>query len=90
MSRDHIYTNHDHSAGLKPIGTIPPNWTPRWSYMLSAVQIHTTTHYMFYIEQLDPALPKAGPTCPSYLLRQVDGFLWVHRFHPPIKLAATT
>ena len=29
------------------IGPIPPNWAPRWSYLLTAVQVHTTTHCRF-------------------------------------------
>jgi len=31
-------------ADLKAIGPIAPNWHPPWNYLLSAVQIHTTTH----------------------------------------------
>jgi hypothetical protein len=43
-------------AGLKPIGPIASNWVPRVrgpapSYQLLAVQVHTTTHNRFYIEQ---------------------------------------
>jgi len=29
-------------AGLMPIRPIAPNWVPRWSYLLSPVQEHTT------------------------------------------------
>jgi len=35
-------------AGLKPIGLISHNWGPRWSYLLSSVQEHTTTHCRIY------------------------------------------
>ena len=40
---------------VNPIGQIAPNWVPRlrgprWSYLLSAVQVHTTTHCRLYIE----------------------------------------
>jgi hypothetical protein len=41
-------------VGLKPILPIAPNWAPRWSYILSAVQVHTTTHRRFNREQLGP------------------------------------
>jgi len=34
---------------LKPFGPIDPNWTPRLSYLPSAVR--TTTHCRFYREQ---------------------------------------
>ena len=30
------------------------NWSPCRSYLLLAVQVHTTSHCMFYREQLDP------------------------------------
>ena len=33
---------------------------PRWSYLLLAVQVHTTTHCMFYREQLGPTPSKTG------------------------------
>jgi hypothetical protein len=33
----------DGRAGLKPIRPIAPNWTPRWNYLISAVQVNTTT-----------------------------------------------
>jgi hypothetical protein len=46
-------------AGIKPIGQITP---PCWSYLLLAVQVHTTTHCRFYKEQqMGPSPPKAGP-----------------------------
>ena len=35
------------------IGTIALNRAPGWSYLLSAVQVHTTTQCMFYREQED-------------------------------------
>jgi hypothetical protein len=38
-------------AGLKPIIPTAPNLAPHWSYLLSAVQIHATTHCRFYKEQ---------------------------------------
>jgi hypothetical protein len=44
------------SASLKPIGSIAPNWTsrlkdPHRRYLLSAVQVHATTHCRFFREQ---------------------------------------
>ena len=36
------------------------------SYLLSAIQVYTTTHCMFYREQLSPASPKGGPS--SYMI----------------------
>jgi hypothetical protein len=41
---------------VNPIGQIAPNWVPRlrgpcWSYLLSAGQVHTTTHCRLYREQ---------------------------------------
>ena len=53
-------------ADLKPIGSIAPNWASGWSYLLSAVQVHTTTHCMFYREQLVPVLPKTDPAGMHY------------------------
>ena len=55
-----IYSNTyiSNRVDLKPIGPIAPNWTPWWSYLLLAVQVHTTTHCM--LEQLGPAPPTAG------------------------------
>jgi len=50
----------DGRAGLKPIRPIAPNWTPRWNYLISAVQVNTTTHYRSYIKQLVPAHPEVG------------------------------
>ena len=50
-------------ANLKAIAQIVPNSAPRWSYLLSAVQVHTTTHCNIYREQLDHAPPKTGPGC---------------------------
>jgi hypothetical protein len=38
-------------ADLTPNGQLSPNWAPHWSYLLSVVQVHTTTHCMFYREQ---------------------------------------
>ena len=38
-------------TGLKPIGPIALNWSQRWSYLLSAVQVHTTAHCRCYREQ---------------------------------------
>jgi hypothetical protein len=40
---------------VNPIGQIAPNWVlrlrgPRWSHLLSAVQVHTTTHCRLYRE----------------------------------------
>jgi hypothetical protein len=49
-SRDNC---HRHTMGFtirEPIGQIAPNWAPNWSYLLSAVQVHTTTHCRFYRE----------------------------------------
>ena len=48
-------------AGLKPIGTIASYWALHCSCLVSAVQVHTTTHCKFYREQFDPAPLKAGP-----------------------------
>jgi hypothetical protein len=48
-------------GGLKPIGTIASYWALHCSCLVSAVQIHTTTHCKFNREQFDPAPPKAGP-----------------------------
>ena len=54
-----LYTLKKHMSKLI-IGSA--NWTPRWLYLLTAVQLHTTTlHCMFYREQLHPAHPKADP-----------------------------
>ena len=41
----------DNRADLIPIPPIAPNWASRWSYILSAIQVHTTTHCRFYREQ---------------------------------------
>ena len=32
---------------VKSIGPIAPNWTTRWSYLLSAAHVHTVTHCSF-------------------------------------------
>ena len=53
---------HNIRVGLKSIRPFAPILTLRWSYLLSNVQLHTTTHCRFYREQLDPAPPKASPT----------------------------
>ena len=43
-------------ASLKPFWLIAPNWVrclrgaKHWSYLISAVQVHTTTHCRFYRE----------------------------------------
>jgi hypothetical protein len=39
-----LIDNNPIKAGLKPIGPIALNWAPRCSYLLSVVQVHTTTH----------------------------------------------
>ena len=50
------------NQGRFSIGPISPNCARCWSCILSAVQVHTTTHCMFYREQqLGPAYPKADP-----------------------------
>jgi hypothetical protein len=36
------------------------NWAPCWSYLLLAVQEHTT-HWKFYGRTIGPASPKVGP-----------------------------
>jgi hypothetical protein len=41
------------------------NWAPRWSYLLSVFQVHTTTHCMFYREQLGPTLELSTAGCSS-------------------------
>ena len=56
---------------LKPMRPTAPNWAPRcsykrWSYLLSAIKAYTTTHFMFYREQLGPASPKGGLS--SYMI----------------------
>ena len=43
------------------IGSALNQLGPRWSCLLSAFQVHTTTHCRFYREQLGPAHHKAGP-----------------------------
>lgn len=48
-----------HRAGHQQIGPFAPNGVPRWSYLISAVQVHTTTHCKIYTEQLSPTPPKA-------------------------------
>jgi hypothetical protein len=48
-------------AGLKPIEPIAYNWAPCRSYLLHAVQVHTTTRCRFYREQLGPTPPIPGP-----------------------------
>ena len=56
-------------ADLKAIGPIAPNWGPPWNYLLSAVQVRTTTHNTLSFLQrtaiiiicMGPASPKAGP-----------------------------
>ena len=53
---------HNIRVGLKSIKPFAPILTLRWSYLLSNVQLHTTTHCSFNREQLDPAPPKASPT----------------------------
>ena len=41
-------------TGIKPIEPITPNLILRWSYILSAVQIHTITSFRFYREHSHP------------------------------------
>ena len=53
---------HNIRVGRKSIRPFAPILTLRWGYLLSVVQVHTTTHCMFYREQLNPAPPKARPT----------------------------
>ena len=48
-----------HRAGHQQIGPFAPSWVPRWSYLISVVQVHTTTHCKIYTEQLSPTPPKA-------------------------------
>ena len=48
-------------VGLKPIAPIAPYWAPRWNDLLSAVQVHITTHCRLHREQLGPSPPKTGP-----------------------------
>ena len=48
-------------AGFKPIGPIALNWVSHWHYLLSAVDVHATTHFMFYREQFVTAPPTTGP-----------------------------
>jgi hypothetical protein len=64
------FDNNRSRVGLKPIGPIAPNWAPYWSYLLSAVQVHITTHRRFYREQLGLGLPKS---CPKSLARLSEG-----------------
>ena len=42
--------------GYIPPGPVLSQLDPRWSYILSTVQVHTTTHCMSYREQLGPDL----------------------------------
>ena len=53
---------HNIRVGRKSIRPFAPILTLRWSYLLSAVHVHTTAHCMLNREQLDPAPPKARPT----------------------------
>lgn len=48
-------------ASLKTIRAIARNWGLCCSYLLSAVQVHTTTYCKFYREQLGLVTIKAGP-----------------------------
>ena len=48
-----------HRACHQQIGPFAPNGVPRWSYLISAVQVHTTSHCKIYKEQLSPTPPKA-------------------------------
>ena len=34
----------DRQDRLKPIGSMGPNGVPYWKYLLTAAQVHTTTH----------------------------------------------
>jgi hypothetical protein len=45
---------------LKPTGPITAYWAPRWSYLLSAVQVHNTLQVL-QRTALGPASPKANP-----------------------------
>ena len=73
-------------TGLKPIGPIGPNQTPQLRgplcrYILSVVQVHTTTHCRFYREQywapqlLRPAL------IVNMIVQQLD-------LHSPVQIIA--
>jgi hypothetical protein len=42
-------------VALRPIRPIALNWTPSWSYIHSAVEVHTPTHCRINIEHLGPA-----------------------------------
>jgi len=53
---------HNIRVGLELIRPFAPILTLRWRYLLSNVQVHTTTHCRFYREQLGPALPNVSPT----------------------------
>jgi hypothetical protein len=48
---DSLNTMHITRACLKPIGPSGTNSHPPLNYLLAAVQAHTTTHCMFYIEK---------------------------------------
>ena len=68
------------NTGLQPIGPIVPNWAPRWSYLLSATHVHTTTHCMFYREQpwvpylLRLDLIAYVPLVPQYTSSELSNF----------------
>jgi hypothetical protein len=65
-----------HRAGHQQIGPFAPSWVPRWSYLISVVQVHTTTHCKIYTEQLSPTPPKADLLHLSQIVcRKCVGFL---------------
>ena len=61
-------------TGLKWIGPIAPIWALHWSYLLLAVEVHTTTYCRFYREQLRPALELSTLGCSLYTQQHTAGF----------------
>ena len=53
-------TKHYTINVVKPIVSIAPNWVQRWSCLLSAVQVHTTTHCRFLSGTAMYPSPKAS------------------------------
>ena len=54
------YSRFDLTKGLVRSGSaVSQHWIPHWSYLFSAVQVYTTAHCRFYIEQLGITPPKA-------------------------------
>ena len=65
----------DPGSTVSQMDQLLQNWAPHWSYLFSAVQIHTTTHSRFYREQLNPHLLRRS--CLYMLVYEIPGSDWI-------------